>query len=56
MSRTPPRSRRPDAGQPGGPLLPAIVVVAALVAIAGLASVRADGSADGFPPAAAQGR
>ena len=42
------RTLRDTHSDLGGRFLPAIVVVAALVALAGLMSVRADGPADAF--------
>ena len=39
---------RDNSSTPGGRFLPAVVVIAALVAIAGLMSVRADGAADAY--------
>lgn len=48
------RIKRDDNSDLGGRFLPAIVVVAALVALAGLLSVRADGPTDAFLQGSAQ--
>jgi hypothetical protein len=41
---------RDNQSEMGGRFLPAIVILAALIALAGLLSVRADSAADSFTP------
>lgn len=41
---------RDNESEMGGRFLPAIVILAALIALAGLLSVRADSAADPFTP------